>query len=107
MTYPPQQPIVPGRLPDAQRAAIMAQALRDLQFRGFRVEFADGPRAIVVYGSPVNHVLHVLLTIFTCGMWLPLWLIIAATGGEKRRHIHVDDYGNLVGLEGAPPIAKR
>lgn len=89
---------VPGRLPDAKRAAIMQQALRDLTFRGYRVETVDGPRAIVLTGEPVNHVLHVLLTMVTCGLWLPVWLLLVALGGVTRRQIFIDEYGNLVGL---------
>jgi hypothetical protein len=92
------QPIVPGRLPVDHRAAIMQQALRDLTFRGYRIETVDGPRAIISMGEPVNHVLHVLLTVFTCGLWLPIWLLLIALGGVKRRHIHIDEYGNLIGL---------
>jgi hypothetical protein len=88
------QPIVPGRLPDAERAAIMQQALRDLTFRGYRVETADGTRAIISIGEPVNHILHLLLSVFTCG----LWLLIMMFGGVKRRRVHVDEYGNLIGL---------
>lgn len=95
MNYPN---IVPGRIPIERRAAIMQQALRDLAFRGYRVETADGPRAIVVTGAPVNHVLHVLLSMFTCGLWVPVWLLLLALGGEKRRHVYIDDYGNLIGL---------
>lgn len=88
------QPIVPGRLPDAERAAIMQQALRDLTFRGYRVETADGTRAIISTGEPVNHILRLLLSVFTCG----LWLLIMMFGGVKRRRVHVDEYGNLIGL---------
>lgn len=28
-------------------------------------------------GKGVNHVLHLLLTIFTGGLWLPVWIILA------------------------------
>lgn len=90
--------IVPGRLPDAQRAAIMQQALRDLTFNGWRIEMADGARAVVVNGAPVNHILHLLISFFTCGLWLPVWGLLAALGGVKRRHVYVDEYGNLIGL---------
>ena len=24
-----------------------------------------------------NHVLHLLLTVFTCGLWAPIWIILA------------------------------
>ena len=92
------QPIVPGRLPAAKRAAIMEQALRDLAFRGYHVEAVDGPRAVVVTGAPVNHILHLLLAVFTCGLWLPVWVLLVVLGGVKRRHVFIDEYGNLVGL---------
>lgn len=89
-------------LSTAERAAVMQQALRDLAFRGYRVAAVDGARALVVTGSPVNHVLHAILSIFTCGLWLLIWALLAALGGETRRHIYVDEYGNLIGT---PPIA--
>lgn len=92
------QPIVPGRIPLDQRAAIMEQVLRDLAFRGYRIEVVDGDRAIVSMGEPVNHLLHVVLMVFTCGLWFPIWILIMCFGGIKRRRIHVDEYGNLVGL---------
>lgn len=95
---PVTHPIVPGRLPIQQRAAIMQQALRDLQFSGWRIEMVDGPRAVVVTGAPVNHILHLLISFFTCGLWLPVWGLLAALGGVKRRHVYIDDYGNLTGL---------
>lgn len=82
----------------ADRAAVMQQALRDLTFSGYRVETVDGDRAIVLTGSPVNHVLHAILTIFLCGLWLPVWLLLIGLGGEKRRQVYVDEYGNFVGL---------
>lgn len=37
---------------------------------------------------PVNHVLHFLLTFFFCGLWLPIWVLIALSqsmpGGRSR-----------------------
>ena len=95
MTHPN---IVPGRIPPGRRTAIMEQALRDLAFRGWQVETVDGARAIVATGAPVNHILHLLLAVFTCGLWLPIWLLLIALGGVKRRQIYIDEYGNLVGL---------
>jgi hypothetical protein len=34
------------------------------------------PQPMMVTGG-CNHLLHLLLTMFTCGMWLPIWLICA------------------------------
>ena len=30
-----------------------------------------------------NHVLHVLLSVFTLGIWLPIWLLIGLFGSGK------------------------
>jgi len=43
----------------------------------------------------VNHILHLLLTVFLCGFWLPVWLLVAVTGGEKRSVLAVDQCGNI------------
>ena len=32
-------------------------------------------------GGGVNHGLHAVLTLLTCGAWLPIWLIVAIFGG--------------------------
>ena len=39
--------------------------------------------------SQVNHVLHLLASVFLCGLWLPVWFYLALTralaGGEPWR----------------------
>ncbi len=62
---------------------------------GARVESVTPFSAVVVRGQKVNHVLHLLISIFLCGLWLPVWLFVALTGGEKRTIISVDRCGNV------------
>ena len=31
-----------------------------------------------------NHVLHLLITIFLCGFWLPIWLLLIVTAKKDR-----------------------
>lgn len=31
-----------------------------------------------------NHILHLLISLFMCGVWLPVWLLIATTSGHYR-----------------------
>jgi hypothetical protein len=38
---------------------------------------------VVVYNSGTNHGLHLVLTLLTCGMWLPVWIIIAIVNGGR------------------------
>ena len=34
-------------------------------------------------------------TVFLCGLWLPFWIIISASGGERRYTVTVDAYGGV------------
>lgn len=43
------------------------------------------PAPVVVTTGP-NHALHLVLTLLTCGMWLPVWLIVAIA---SHRQLHV------------------
>lgn len=35
-----------------------------------------------------NHILHLLLSVFTAGLWIPVWLIIAATSSSGYHCTH-------------------
>jgi hypothetical protein len=41
----------------------------------------------------VNHVLHFLIGVFTCGLWWIVWLVMAMSGGEKHTLVQVDEFG--------------
>lgn len=79
-----------------QRKAILAQQLQMATVQGGRVESQSEFQAVIVTGKPVNHLLHFLVGVFTCGLWWIAWLIIAITGGEKRQMITVDEFGNAL-----------
>lgn len=78
-----------------ERKALLAQQLQGTAARGFRVESQSEFQAVVVEGQPVNHVLHAIITIFSCGIWAIVWIILAITGGEKREMVVVDEFGNV------------
>lgn len=55
---------------------------------GFR--YWDGSAWTVHFRQPLppfNHVLHLLLTVFTCGLWGPAWALLAwqRSNEEARR----------------------
>jgi hypothetical protein len=79
-----------------ERKVILAQQLQTAAARGLRIESQSDFQAVLVEGKPVNHVLHAILTIFTCLLWGIVWAIIAATGGEKRQMVVVDEFGNVL-----------
>ncbi|WP_418602484.1 DUF2510 domain-containing protein [Mycolicibacterium sp. SCSIO 43805] len=79
-------------LTERQRADILDRAIISAHCR---VLNRSATAASVVMGQPVNHVVHVLLTLFLCGLWAPVWLFIAATNGEKYFTVTVDEYGTV------------
>ena len=78
-----------------ERKQRLAKQLQMSVAQGGRVESQGDTEAVLVFGKPVNHTLHAIISIFSCGLWLLVWLIIAVTGGEKRQMITVDEWGNV------------
>jgi hypothetical protein len=88
-------PVSASRRSSDERRAILAQQLQQAAARQLRVESSTEYQAVLVEGKPINHTLHAILTIFTCLIWGLVWAIIAATGGEKRHQLIVDEFGNV------------
>jgi hypothetical protein len=78
-----------------ERNAILNQQLMAVASQGGRVETRTADAAVVVTGKPVNHVLHLLLSLFLCAIWVPVWLILAAVSPERRATIWVDPTGGV------------
>lgn len=52
---------------------------------------------LVKPGKPVNHVLHAVVSIFTCGLWAIVWIVLSMTQRrELRVRVGIDPYGNLL-----------
>jgi hypothetical protein len=81
---------------ETRRQLLQEYLSRDLHSGRGRVESVTAYTAVMVYGKPVNHVLHLLATVLCCGLWLPIWILIAIDGGEKRRVLSVDHCGNVI-----------
>lgn len=89
---PPSSP--PTRKSPDERKALLAQMIAQVSAQGYRVESQSDYQAIIVKGKKINHALHIILSILTL-VWLIGYLIILATGGEKREMIQVDEWGNV------------
>lgn len=88
MTQPMPQPVAPEVRARALAAAVQAEVSK-----GARVDSQSPYQAVLVHGRPVNHVLHLILTLVTCLAWGLVWLALVVFGGEKRISVTVDDYG--------------
>lgn len=90
------QPVKAG----ADQAEAMQNAITACAMNGWRLVATHGNMATMVSGRPTNHVLHLLASIFTLGLWLPIWFLIAVTAdGEKHLVITADAEGNISYIE--------
>jgi hypothetical protein len=80
---------------DAERKGLLANTLQGQVAGGARIESQGDFQAVVVSGHRTNHLLHFLIGVFTLGLWWIVWFFIAIFGGEKRRMINVDQFGNV------------
>ena len=78
-----------------QRKATLAGAVAGQVRAGWSVESQTDYQAILVKGHRPNHLLHLILTILTLGLWLIVWAGVSIAGGEKHRVVSIDEYGNL------------
>jgi hypothetical protein len=90
----------PAAAPSLQKTADERKAQLDahlaaLAGQGWRIENRSDFQATIAKGHRTNHILHLILTIVTLGLWLIVWILMAIIGGEKRRLASVDPYGNF------------
>jgi hypothetical protein len=90
----PGGPQSSGRKSTEERKELLARTLTAQIASGARVESQSDFQAVVVKGKPVNHVLHLIITLVTIFTWSPVWIGLAIFGGEKRSMLVVDEYGN-------------
>ncbi len=95
MTTQPSGQHQPQTVHPDQRKQLLAQAVASWVAQGARVESQADFQAVLVQGKPVNHVLHLILTIVTCSAWGLVWAGLAIFAGEKRKVLAVDDYGYI------------
>lgn len=89
-------PITVWRVTAPNRDDVLAFGLRQAVADGWRVESTGAGYAVLVRGKKQNEIVHVVLILFTCGLWLPVWLAFALLGGERRAMLTVA--GNQVTL---------
>lgn len=64
--------------------------------QGWTVEARTDSQAVMHKGKRPNHILHLILSILTVGVWVPVWIFLSLV--QKPQHLAV-----TVGADGAPP----
>jgi hypothetical protein len=77
-----------------ERKEILARLVTAQVADGARVESQSDYQAVLLRGHRLNNTLHIILTIFTLGLWAIVWLLLAIFTGEKRSVASVDEWGN-------------
>jgi len=105
---PPPGFFAPGDGPPdgQQQRLILDWAVNQRIATGWRVESRSETQAIMLRGKPVNHVLHAILTVFTCLVWGIVWLVLIATNRVERVALTVDASGHVVAVAapGSPNV---
>jgi len=81
--------------PDERRAVLTRTIGNDVAMAGWRIESQTDYQAVIVKGHRPNHILHLILTIITFGIWAIVWILVTLIGGEKRRVVSVDEWGQI------------
>jgi hypothetical protein len=56
-------------------------------------------------GGGTSHTLHLVLTLLTCGLWLPIWILAAIFGGGGSSAVAVAGNGGVVRITNRRPLA--
>jgi len=84
---------------DAEREEQLNVAVANDVALGARVLSRSRFQAVLLYSGGLSgaaHVVFALLSIFTCGLFLIVWIIAGATSNERRVILTVDANGTVV-----------
>lgn len=83
-----------------ERSERLSRMISSKSLEGYTVVDRNDREATAVLalgGKPVNHVLHLIISLVTCGLWAVVWLLLIITARKEQRiRISVDQYGNLI-----------
>jgi hypothetical protein len=82
-------------LKPAERRNLLSQQLAVMEEQGKRVVYSGDYQAIVADGTPVNHILHLMLSFFTVGLWAIIWMVDISFHKETKEFVKVDIKGNV------------
>ena len=80
---------------DSQRKSALANHVTPEISKGWHVESQGDFQVVMSRGKKPNHLLHIILSIFTGGIWLVVYLFMIIRGGEKRQMLVVDEFGTV------------
>ena len=80
-------------LSEEKRRQILEDQIMMHQANGKRLESQIGFQAVLVTNVKVNHLMHLIITVLTGGLWALLWVYFALARKEIREILQVDENG--------------
>lgn len=84
---------------DAERAERLDTAVAYAVAHGWRVESRSTTQAVLVSGHDASggvHFIHAMMTLFTFGLWVFVWILYAMSRHEDRVTVTIDPYGEII-----------
>jgi hypothetical protein len=88
--------------PTAAQVSALQQAIAQCINRGWHLQSQSPYTATMTSGGVVNNGMHAILTVFMCGLWLPVWMYVVWSTKPRVLMIAADAEGNV-----SYPIIKR
>lgn len=79
-----------------QRKTALAKRVQEFAAKGWRIESQTDYNVSLAKGRRPNHILHLILTLLTFGLWAIVWIILTAKG-ETRRSMAINEFGRIYG----------
>ena len=76
-----------------ERREIFKKFVDEQVVRGGKIEREDEYSAVIQFGGKPNHILHLLLSLVTFGLWLIVWFFIAISSKNYRILYSIDSKG--------------
>lgn len=81
---------------DQRKSALGMAVSREVASGNWRVESQSDYQAVLAKGGSTNHVLHLILSLITLGLWLFVWPFVWLLNQRKTLILSVDEYGNVL-----------
>ncbi|NYH51425.1 hypothetical protein HNR06_001014 [Nocardiopsis arvandica] len=80
-----------------ERKMKLGQAVQAEVVQGGVIESQSDFTAVIRYGKPINHVLHLILTLVTCGLWGIVWIILWIVSIQEKKSIalQINEFGQV------------
>ena len=79
--------------PGPNYAQTVDERVAVLVANGYSVQSRSATQVILVRGRRPNHILHLLLTVFTIGSWGIVWIILTVTNRPQTKVITIGEHG--------------